>query len=567
MQNRRLIHGKLRRKRPSSTLQKAVFRTLKGHLLQTHRLSGVYTLLLLVLYPAAVCARERAGDNGDGTFSNPVMWTDMPDPDVIRVGDDFYMVNTTMFYMPGAAVMHSKDLVNWSIVSYLYDSLHDTPRYDLRQGTAYGRGQWATSLRYRGGVFYAYFSPNDEPWRGYVFTTRDPRKGWKLHSRLPHYHDASLLFDDDGRAYVFYGTGRVRELMPDLTGVKPGGLDAQIFKRDPTETGLLEGSRAVKHRGKYYLLMVSWPEGGNRRQVCYRADSITGPWEKKVILLTDFGGFGHVGQGCIVDTGDGRWYAMIFQDRGAVGRVPTLMPCSWKDGWPMLGDASGRVPCVMEKPFGGGKAAPFTVSDDFDGPRPGAHWQWNHNPVDTAWTTTERKGWLRLKTAGVAPNIFLARNTLTQRMEGPRCSATVVLDVSGMRDGDVAGFSAFNGDAGLLSVVDDGGRKYVVMTTESVSLRNSDKAVTSVNREEHMRKELRQDTVYMRIDADFSAGRDTARFHYSLDGRQWAQAGPAFKMHFDYRRLFTGTRFAIYNYATKAAGGHVDVDWFRCGRQ
>ena len=141
----------------------------------------------------------KAADNGDGTFSNPMIWADVPDPDVIRVGDCFYMVSTTMHLMPGAPVMRSKDLVNWEIVSYLSDRLTDTSNYGLIGGTAYGRGQWTTSLRYHDGMFYAYFSPNDKPFKGYVYTTEDPAHGWKLLSRLPHFHDASLFFDDDGR--------------------------------------------------------------------------------------------------------------------------------------------------------------------------------------------------------------------------------------------------------------------------------------------------------------------------------------------------------------------------------
>ena len=220
-------------------------------------------------------ANAQCGDNGDGTFSNPIFWADVPDPDVIRVGDDFYMVSTTMHLVPGAPIMHSKDLVNWEIVSYLYDRLDDKPNYDLKEGTVYGRGQWATSLRYHDGMYYAYFSPNDTPYKGYVYTTSDPKKGWTLLSRIPHFHDASLFFDDDGKAYIFYGTGQLRELKPDLSGVMPGGVDMKIFERDKEENALLEGSRVIKHDGKYYLLMISWPQGGNRRQVCYRADNRT----------------------------------------------------------------------------------------------------------------------------------------------------------------------------------------------------------------------------------------------------------------------------------------------------
>ena len=166
----------------------------------------------------------------------------------------------------------------------------------------------------------------------------DPAKGWTLHSRMKHFHDCSLSFDDDGRAYAFYGTGQVTELEPDLSGVKEGGLNITLPVRDEEEKGLLEGSRMLKHDGKYYLLMISWPNGGKRRQLCYRADKIDGPYEKKVILCDNFAGFPYVGQGTIVDDAEGNWYGVIFQDRGGVGRVLTLSPCRWIDGWPMLGD-------------------------------------------------------------------------------------------------------------------------------------------------------------------------------------------------------------------------------------
>ena len=308
--------------------------------------------------------------------------------------------------------------------------------------------------------------------------------------------------------------------------------------------------------------MISWPAGGKRRQVCYRADKITGPYEKKVILESDFAGFPYVGQGCIVDDAKGNWYGVIFQDRGGVGRVLTLMPCRWIDGWPILGDENGRVPEVMEKPVQGSSQIPLVVSDDFGKKEMKINWQWNHNPVNEAWSLDERPGYLRLKTSRIVENIFWAPNTLTQRMEGPECSAIVSLDVSQMKDGDVAGFSAFNGDAGLLSVIAENGKRYLTMSTNVVSLSNSDKAVTGLKVEEKERVELTKDIVYLRIDGDFRVNRDIATFYYSLDNKDWKKIGTDFKMIFDYRRLFMGTKYAIFNYATKSLGGYVDVDFF-----
>ena len=223
----------------------------------------------------------------------------------------------------------------------------------------------------------------------------------------------------------------------------------------------------VKHNGKYYLLMIShvFAPGRHRREVCYRADNIHGPYEKKTILETDFGGFPHVGQGTIVDTQDGDWYGIIFQDRGGVGRVLTLMPCRWIDGWPMLGDEEGRIPLRMRPLVSGQPVATIVKGDDFASEHLGLHWQWNHNPDPLAWSLKEHPGFLRLKTSRVVENLFLAPNTLTQRMEGPTCTGTVALDFSHMKDGDCAGFSAFNGDSGVLTVKRKG-RKYMLEMSE-----------------------------------------------------------------------------------------------------
>ena len=319
------------------------------------------------------CSSAQSG-NDDATLTtieNPMIWADVPDPDVIRVGDDFYMVSTTMHLMPGCPVMHSKDLVNWETIGYVFDKLEDTPRYDLKEGTVYGKGQWATSLRYRDGVFYALFSPNDQPYKSYIYSASDPAGKWELVARSDHFHDASLLLDDDGRAYVFYGSGdiRLRELNPDLSGVMPGGIDTIVIHPDSSETMLHEGSRVIKHNGKYYAFVISWPAGRPRRQLCYRADNITGPYEKKVVLESEFGGFSYVGQGCLVDDADGNWWGVIFQDRGGVGRILTLNPATWSDGWPMLGDSLGRVPATIEKKIVPLEKAGVVFSDNFDNGR------------------------------------------------------------------------------------------------------------------------------------------------------------------------------------------------------
>ncbi|GAB3027945.1 glycoside hydrolase family 43 protein [Niabella terrae] len=502
---------------------------------------------------------------GDTTsFKNPVIWADMPDLSVVRNENDYYLISTTMHLMPGAPVMKSKDLVHWETVSYVFDSLSDNSKYNLLNGTVYGRGQWASSIRYHKGKYYVLFSPNDQPFRAYIYTTADPEtEKWQLVSRTPHFHDASLFFDDDDRPFVFTGT-RVIELKKDLTGIQPGGINQDIFKKDAEETGLLEGNQVIKYKGRYYLLMISWPRGKPRRQLCYRADNITGPYEKKVILEDEFAGFSFAAQGCIIDDIYGNWYGLIFQDRNGVGRVPLLMRVRWVDGWPMLGTAEGKVPLNAStslQPYDIGSRV--VKSDDFSGSKLAINWQWNHNPVNRSWSLTERPGFLRLSTSRVVPNLYLAPNTITQRMMGPQCSGSILLDVSGMKEGDVSGFSAFNGHSGILAVSMEAGRKYLTMSSNIVELSDKDKDVTHVQSEQLARIALQQDLVYLRIDGDFTLGKDYANFYYSTDGKQWTKIGPEYKMIFDYRKFFMGTRFAIFNYATRSLGGFVDVDFFK----
>lgn len=535
-------------------------------------------ILLALLCIVAMATKVMADDYETlrtGKIQNPMLWADVPDPDIIRVGDTFYLVSTTMHLMPGAPIMRSKDLKNWETVSYIFDRLTDSPKYDLQEGTVYGRGQWATSLKYHNGKFYALLAPNEPGDMGktYIFSAEKAEGPWTLVSRMRHFHDCSLFFDDDDRVFVVYGTGEMMELKKDLSDVIEG-THQKIFQREEDERGLLEGSRMIKHNGKYYLLMIShvYAPGRHRREVCYRADDIHGPYEKQVILESEFGGFSYEAQGTIVDTQDGDWYGVIFQDRGGVGRVLTLMPCRWINGWPMLGDENGKVPDTMRPLVSGQPTKSIVNSDDFSDAKLGLHWQWNHNPIDEAWSLTERPGWLRLKTNRVVTNLFEAPNTVTQRMEGPTCSGAIVMDLSKMKDGDCAGLSAFNGDSGVLTVKKEGKRWVLSMTEQSVSLTDREKRVTDVKITEKETIELKQKKIWLRVDGDFrpfkdndgvKIGGDMATFYYSLDGEQWVKIGSDFKTRFDYRRFFMGTKFGIFCYATKKNGGYVDVDEFK----
>ena len=534
---------------------------------------ALLTICAAVLFSATSVLAEDYETLHTPPIQNPMLWADVPDPDVIRVGDTFYLVSTTMHLMPGAPIMKSKDLKNWETVGYIFDKLTDSPKYDLLQGTAYGRGQWATSLKYHKGKFYALLAPNEQGAMGdtYIFSSEKAEGPWTIVSRMRHFHDCSLFFDDDDRVYVIYGTGEMMELKADLSDVIEG-THRQIFQREEDEKGLLEGSRVIKHNGKYYLLMIShtYGPGKHRREVCYRSDNIQGPWEKQVILESEFGGFSYEAQGTIVDTEDGDWYGIIFQDRGGVGRVLTVMPCRWINGWPMLGDENGKVPDTVRPLKSGEPEATIVKADDFSQAKLGLHWQWNHNPIDQAWSLTERPGYLRLKTNRVVPNIYLAPNTLTQRMEGPSCSGIIVMDLSKMKDGDRAGLAAFNSDTGALTVKKTGKKLTLEMNELKVELTDRNKEVKNVEEKTIESVELKQQKIWLRIDADFRPvkaqgfmpGKDLATFYYSLDGETWTKMGSDYKMGFDWRRFFMGSKFGIFNYATKKAGGYVDIDTF-----
>ena len=537
----------------------------------------IYFILACILLMQA--ASVRADDYETlhmEKIQNPMLWADVPDPDVIRVGDTYYLVSTTMHLMPGAPIMTSKDLKNWETVGYIFDRLTDSPKYDLLNGTVYGRGQWATSLKYHNGKFYALLAPNERGAMGdtYIFSAEKAEGPWTIVSRMRHFHDCSLFFDDDGRVYVIYGTGEMMELKPDLSDVIEG-THQQLFQREEDEKGILEGSRMIKHNGKYYLLMIShvYAPGKHRREVCYRADNIRGPYEKQVILESEFGGFSYEAQGTIVDTPDGDWIGIIFQDRGGVGRVLTVMPCRWVNGWPMLGDENGKVPETVRPLVNGQPATAIVKSDDFSSDKLGLHWQWNHNPIDEAWSLKERPGFLRLKTNRVVSNLYLAPNTLTQRMEGPTCSGTIAIDISKMKDGDCAGLAAFNSDTGALVIKKKGKNLVLEMVEMSVTLTDLDKEVTNVEEKviESIPLNAQLSTLnsqlFLRIDADFRPvnghGRDAANFYYSIDGSQWTQIGTKdYRLNFDWRRFFMGSKFGIFCYATKKKGGYVDIEAF-----
>lgn len=497
------------------------------------------------------------GLSAQQTAVNPLIYADVPDMSMVRVDDTYYMSSTTMHMVPGVPIMKSKDLVNWELVSYAYDTLaDDVPAMNLDGGqNAYGRGSWASCIRYHKGMYYVSTFAQTTG-KTYFFMTRDIEKGpWKRVEFAPSYHDHTFFFDEDGRNYLIYGNGKlfIAELETDLTGVKTGTERVLLENASAPAGGDImlgaEGSQLFKVDGRYYLFNITWPRNGMRTVVVHRADKITGPYEGRVVFQ-DRG----IAQGGLVDTPDGRWFAYLFQDCGAVGRIPYLVPVQWEDGWPVLG-VNGVAPDELELPAGKGLIPGIVCSDEFvrkaGEPDLPLVWQWNHNPDNTLWSVSARKGYLRLTTGRLESSFMQAKGTLTQRTIGPVCSGSVCMDASGMKDGDFAGLSLFQRRYGQVGVKIVNGEKYIVMVNGEL--------------EEPVEVEkipLSRNRVYFKAECDFRGRTDIGYFYYSLNGKEWKPLGSPLKMEYTLPH-FMGYRFALFNYAAKEIGGYADFDYFR----
>ena len=337
------------------------------------------TLSAIPLSPRAVAA----SDSGNETFTNPVMYADVPDVDVIRVDDAYYMVSTTMHLSPGCPVMKSTDLVNWETVSYTYDILDDGDKFALRNGESdYGNGSWAASIRHYNGKYYVSFASLSTG-KTYIFSTTDVENGtWHRSEFNGYLHDVSLLTTQDDGMYVVYGSGTARcrpvyedengdiTLGDEVTLIEYTGLDNDGNPVNGPVSYISEGIHAYEIGDYYYLFMIQWPTGGRRQEVCWRASSLDGPWESRKVFDSGLEFDGQmdnagVAQGGIVQAADGSWYAMLFQDHSSVGRIPVLVPVTWEDGWPVFGDENGQAPVEMDLPGTYTGEKDIVVSDEF----------------------------------------------------------------------------------------------------------------------------------------------------------------------------------------------------------
>ncbi|MEO8403253.1 MAG: glycoside hydrolase 43 family protein [Chitinophagaceae bacterium] len=502
--------------------------------------------LLLLIASFNLFAQNVHSDNGDGTYRNPVIAADFPDPDVIRVGDTYYMVSTTMFVFPGVSVIKSHDLVNWEYCANAVPRFDFSKCYNLDSCSRYGHGQWATSMKYHNGKFYLLFITLDEG--GFVCTATKAEGPWTVRKLPKGFYDPGLFFDEDGKIYVAQGYGKISITELD-SNLAPKTKDSLVFTGNIR--GGLEGSHVYKINGYYYL--YSTYGGGNGIQVALRSKNIYGPYEQKIVISDTTHGinFG-VHQGALIQTQTGEWWTMLFVDSGPFGRFPSLHPVTWVDDWPVAG-VDGKGVIVYKKP-NVGKTYPiknFPTSDEFNNKNIGMQWGWNHNPDSTKWSLSKKKGFLRLETGKVVSGLPEARNTLTQRpfAKYDQVTPTIAItkmDIGHLKDGNIAGLALFQEPYAYIAVRQTNGSKFIVMV-------NNGKVIDSAA--------INTSTIYLRTIA--SNATKKANFEYSLDNKKFMPIGNELIMRFSLK-IFTGNKFCLFNYATQETGsGYVDFDWFR----
>ena len=539
-------------------------------------------LLITTIFMTLTASAQQlswTADNGNGTFTNPLFYDEFSDPDILRVGDDYYLAGTSMHTVPGLVVLHSKDLVNWENISYCFDRFDfDDDAFSLKNHQEiYGQGVWAPAIRYANGQFYVFTNINGKGLQCY--TSKDIRGPWEHHNMQGRIYDLSVLFDDDGKIYAIHGYGEVKctELKPDMSGP----IEETERTIIPAGSAVGEGHHIYKIGGMYYLISTDYRPNG--RTLCSRSKSIWGPYETITITADETFGyhqapitqiprdakyrigedgtmFGipevdqdatactNIHQGGIVEDQNGQWWALLMMDFHSIGRTVTLAPITWKDGWPMVGLEGnlGRAPRTWLKPAINTEVkphAPYERSEDFNGKALGRIWQWNHNPDDTKWSL--KKGRLRLQTMP-AEQLMWARNTLTQRVIGPVSITTVELYTKGMKDGDVAGLGNINVPCSWVGIVKDGPQSILRCYEQAIN----DTIDTLITTEK----------LWLRMVGDYD--HDGAHYEYSLDGTNYQQIGR--EMPLSYQLIsFQGSRHALFAFNHKGKnGGYAEFDNF-----
>lgn len=516
-----------------------------------------FSLKIMLVWLPLLCASVDAfaqlewGNQGNGTFINPVLNADYSDPDVIRVGDKYYMIASDFHFM-GMQVLESDDMVNWHIISQVYDRF-DYPGWNVNNH--YAGGCWAPALRYHDGRFWVFFCTYDEGL--FMSSATDPKGPWTpLHcvKETPKWEDPCPFWDEDGTAYL--GRSRwkagpiiIHKMSPDGKQLLDDGVTVY--------TGpVAEGTKMLKRNGYYYLVI---PEGGVAKgwQTVLRSKDIYGPYEKKVVLeqgMTDVNG---PHQGALVDTPDGRWYFYHFQSTNPNGRVVHLQPVRWIEDWPVMGadldmNDIGEPVHVWATPFAPSVSALPQTDDDFSGDTwawrgqhrsaLGLQWQWNHNPDKACWSLTDRKGWFTLR-ARQSDGLKMCRNMLTQKVMGYESEAMTRIDVRLLRENTFAGLHCIGKVFRGVGIMQQGGRRFLCVEEDG-----SRKQIAL----------LKSSVIYLKAHIDSRANK--LSFLYSTDNKTFVPVAQALKMNKGY---WKGIRVGLFCYNTKGDEGTAQFDYFR----
>lgn len=545
-------------------------------------LAFCYTICFLPLQ--AQISKTWVADQADGTYKNPILYADYSDPDVIRVGDDYYMTASSFNCVPGLPILHSKDLVNWQIINYaLRDlNLEGVPSgfFDKPQ---HGKGVWAPCIRYHNDEYMIYWG--DPDFGIFVVKSKDILGKWDEpilvlpgKGRI----DPSPLFDEDGKVYLTHAWAGSRAQFNsvmtvcemDETGTKVISEESLIFDGNDGVNHTIEGGKFYKKDGYYYLLA---PAGGVEMgwQIALRSKNVYGPYEVKRVLdqgKTDING---PHQGGLVQTQTGEWWFVHFQDKGPYGRVAHLQPVQWKDGWPVMGindkDYCGEPVKTYKKP-NVGKTYPMITpseSDDFNTPKLGLQWSWHANPGQ-AWAFPSTNGYLRMYAQyhpGGYTNFWEIPNLLMQKLPAPQFTATTKLTAVLQNEGDRIGLIMMGWDYSYLALTKtkDG---YTVGQTvcQDAEQRGKEKLVevipvknlnTEVKYNYQTRLEMTE--IYLRMEV---ADGGICQFSYSADGKEFKAIGEQFQAR---QGKWIGAKMGLFalNNSEGTSRSWMDVDWFK----
>lgn len=539
-------------------------------------------LFVFALLPLVAQAQYRSEvwcpDNGNGTYTNPVIDADYSDPDVCVVGDDYYMTASSFNCIPGLPILHSKDLVNWEIIGYAIKEL--TPKEEFDK-PSHGNGVWAPSIRYHNGLFQIYWG--DPDYGVFKVTAKDPKGPWtKPHCVIKGKGmiDTTPLWDEDGRCYLVNGWANsrskfasvltVREL--DKFGNRAISNPVIVFDGNGTENRTAEGPKFYKRDGWYWIMC---PAGGvpTGFQLAMRSKTPYGPYEVMKVLAQGKTNINGPHQGAWIHTSQGEDWFIHFQDKECYGRVIHLQPVTWKDNWPVMGKVPAKGYCgepvtTFRKPK---TAAPVSIvnpveSDEFNEPKMGLQWQWHANYQQTFGMPTTL-GTFRVYTHKVSENyknLWEVPNLLLQKTPTEKFTATTKIRFTAKDDNQRGGLLVMGHSYSAL-VVKRVGEEFQL---QQIMCHNSDRGqaetvkVLATLKPTYKDKIDYQPAIHEDIYLRMKVADGKCRFYYSMNGKSFKEVGEELKMK-EGKWIGAKIGFVATEPAGKTNRGWIDADWFR----